>query len=443
MPTRATPLALALALAFLAACATRSSDGTGGDSGAIADSTGATAAGTAAPCPPGNGGLTLPQGFCATIVAESLGAARHLVVAPNGDIFVNVQGAQRGTGARQGIVAMRDTNRDGRADRIERFGEKGGTGIALDGGYLYQDIGDAIVRWPIAAGSLAPSGSARTIVSGLPTGGHAARNFAIADGSLYVNVGSETNSCQANDRGNRSPGNDPCTELATRAGIWKFSATQEGQRFSPGARWATGIRNAVALTRGADGAIWVAQHGRDQLTQNWGYSDQDGAEKPAEELMRLTEGSDFGWPYCYYDRQQGKRVLAPEYGGKGTDVGRCADKAAPAATYPGHWAPNGLLFYSGSMFPQRYRGGAFIAFHGSWNRAPLPQQGFKVVFQPMSGDKPAGEFETFAEGAAPAPDATSREGRLRPTGLAQGPDGALYLTDDGRGIVWRITAGGR
>jgi glucose/arabinose dehydrogenase len=95
------------------------------------------------------------------------------------------------------------------------------------------------------------------------------------------------------------------------------------------------------------------------------------------------------------------------------------------------------------MFPQRYRGGAFIAFHGSWNRAPLPQQGFKVVFQPMSGDKPAGEFETFIEGAAPAPDATSREGRLRPTGLAQGPDGALYLTDDGRGIVWRITAGGR
>jgi glucose/arabinose dehydrogenase len=262
------------------------------------------------------------------------------------------------------------------------------------------------------------------------------------DDALYVNVGSETNACQVADRQAGSKGHDPCTELETRAGIWRFDAGKTGQRFSPQARFATGIRNAVALTRGPDGALWAAQHGRDQLTQNWPalFTEQQSAELPAEELMRVTEGSDFGWPYCYYDGQQKKLVLAPEYGGDGKEVGRCAGKAEPAMAFPGHWAPNALLFLQGASLPAKYREGALIAFHGSWNRAPLPQQGFKVVFVPFTGGRPAGTFETFAEIPAPAADSTSREGRFRPSGLAQGPDGAIYLTDDARGAVWRVTA---
>jgi glucose/arabinose dehydrogenase len=398
-------------------------------------------------CPEDNGGLVLPAGFCATVFADSIGAARHLVVAPNGDVFVNAQSGRRGSGGTPGLVALRDTNRDGRADRIERIGERGGTGIALHGGFLYQDVGEAIVRWPIRAGELRPSGAAETVLSGLPTDGHGAHSIVVGpDGALYVNVGSRSNSCQQRDRQASSPGHDACTELETRAGIWRYDAGRTGQRFSPAERFATGIRNAVGMTLAPDGALWATQHGRDQLHQNWGelFTAEESAEKPAEELLRVTRGADFGWPYCYWDRELGRRVLAPEYGGDGEEVGRCAEKAQPVAAFPGHWAPNGLLFYTGEMLPARYRGGAFIAFHGSWNRAPLPQAGFRVVFQPLANGRAAGDFETIARHAedVETTDPTRRVQRLRPTGLAQGPDGALYITDDSRGRVWRVTYGG-
>ncbi|HEX8905549.1 MAG TPA: hypothetical protein VF771_11935 [Longimicrobiaceae bacterium] len=131
-------------------------------------------------------------------------------------------------------------------------------------------------------------------------------------------------------------------------------------------------------------------------------------------------------------------MLAPEYGGKGSEVGRCARMKAPLVGFPGHWAPESLVFYTGTRFPARYRGGAFIAFHGSWNRAPLPQAGFRVVFVPMSGGR-AGTYETFTDltpagGGRPA---------HRPMGLAVAPDGALFLTDDAGGRIWRIVYRGR
>ncbi len=401
----------------------------------------------AAPCPGDNGGITLPDGFCATVFADSLGATRHIAVAANGDVFVNVappRGPAGATPVRSGIIALRDTDRDGRANQTQRFGERGGTGIALYGGYVYQDVGPAIVRWPVTAGELTPSGGdADTVVSEMPTGGHGARSFVItSDGTMYVNVGSRTNACQERDRQNESAGVDPCVELETRAGIWKFSAAQTGQRFSPGARWATGIRIAVALALGPDGSIYAVQHGRDQLAQNWAsqFTEAQNAELPAEELMRVREGDDFGWPYCYYDGQQAKRVLAPEYGGDGRSTDRCGDRRLPIAVFPAHWGPNALLIYTGSMFPQQYRGGAFIAFHGSWNRAPLPQGGYNVVFVRLGadGDRPVTEVDVFADGFA-GTTKEPRQATYRPTGLAQAPDGALYITDDQRGRIWRVT----
>jgi glucose/arabinose dehydrogenase len=156
----------------------------------------------------------------------------------------------------------------------------------------------------------------------------------------------------------------------------------------------------------------------------------------------VSRGDDFGWPYCYYDNAKHAKLLTPEYGGDGAKVGRCAEKRGSVAQYPGHWAPEALLFYSGSTFPAKYRRGAFIAFHGSWNRAPLPQAGYRVVFQPMDGAKTAGAYETFADGFM-----TQRQGARnaarRPMGLAQGADGALYVTDDAGGRIWKIVYVGK
>jgi len=424
-----------------------------------AHGTGATASAsrTTSGCRSDNGGLTLPAGFCATVFADSIGHARHIVVAANGDVYVNTWsgGYYGGDKGPQGgyLVVLRDTTGDGRADLVARFGATaangghGGTGIALHGASLYAEEDGKIVRYALTPNGGAPASSPETIVSGLPaTGDHPMHPFAIdSSGTMYVDLGSASNACQFKNRVSNSPGHKPCTELQTRGGIWAFDANKTGQTFSASARYATGIRNAVGIRIGPDGHLWSTQHGRDQLWDNWPklYTTEQGENLPAEELLQIDKGDDFGWPECYFDNQQQKLVLAPEYGGDGgKTVGECASKKAPAAFFPAHWAPDGLLFYTGTTFPARYRDGAFIAFHGSWNRAPGPQGGYQVVFQPLSSGKASGNFETFANGFAGGvmqPDAAKH----RPAGLAQGPDGALYVTDDKTGRVYRITYGTR
>ena len=238
-----------------------------------------------------------------------------------------------------------------------------------------------------------------------------------------------------------TPGDKPCTELETRGGIWRYDANKTGQVFSPAERYATGIRNADGITLAPDGTLYATQHGRDQLGDNWSrfYKPEQGAELPAEELLKVVKGGDYGWPECYFDPFQNKLVLAPEYGGDGgKEIGECADKLAPVAAFPAHWAPNDVAIYSGSQFPKAYQGGAFIAFHGSWNRAPFPQSGYNLAFQPLAGGKASGKFVVFADGFA-GPKKEPGTAEHRPSGLAVGPDGALYVTDDQKGRVWRIT----
>ena len=455
MPLRfASPSRSAAARRALAACTGPDRPGVDTGAAAVRDSAGgavvpapeATAAVATVSCAPDNGGITLPAGFCAAVFADSVGSPRHVAVAPNGDVFVarqlpRARGGEGAPAATGGIMVLRDADGDGRAERREAFGESGGTGIGLAPGWVYFDTRDRIVRYPIAAGAMQPSGAPEVVVSGFPSGGHAAHNFALdGRGALYVNVGSATNACQTPDRAAELPGSDPCVELERRAGIWKYSADRTGQQFSPAERFATGNRNAVGLTvEPGTGRLFATQHGRDMLYTNWkskGYTPETSAELPAEEFMEVSQGDDFGWPYCYYDHLQKKRVLAPEYGGDGGKaVGRCASAKAPVVAFPGHWAPMAALFYTGRQFPARYRDGVFVSFHGSWNRAPLPQAGYRVAFAPRAGGRFTGAYETFAGdfekvGAGESP--------RRPVGLAQGPDGSLYVTDDARGRIWKI-----
>jgi glucose/arabinose dehydrogenase/mono/diheme cytochrome c family protein len=399
-----------------------------------------------------NAGLTLPRGFCATVFADGIGHARHLVVSPSGQVYVNTwSGRYYGNDVPPPggfLVALQDKNGVGKADVIDRFGETrqsggaGGTGIGLYRDWIYAEINDRIVRYALRAGSIVPRGAPETILSGLPLGGdHPMHPFIIdAKGSMYVDVATATNACQVKNRQPRSAGVNPCTELETRGGVWRYDANKTGQMFSPAARYATGIRNAEGFAFDSNGKLFVTMHGRDQLHANWPklYKPSEEASLPAEELLLLKPGGDYGWPECYYDGVQRKLVLAPEYGGDGgKQVGVCANKAAPVASLPAHWAPNAMVRYDRKQFPARYRDGVFIAFHGSWDRAPYAQGGYNVVFQPLQGDHASGNCEVFADGFA-GPDESPAGAAHRPSGLAVGPDGALYVSDDIRGRIYRI-----
>ena len=397
-------------------------------------------------------GLKLPAGFCATVFADGIGHVRHMAIAPNGVLYVNTWSGEYYNHdvphAGGFLVALQDKKGAGKADAIERFGETvktggaGGTGIAVYKGSIYAEINDRIVRYAITEGNLVPQGPPETIVSGLPLGGdHPMHPFLInSEGSLYVDVASASNACQLKNRQPKSPGAKPCTELETRGGVWRYDANKTNQAFSPNQRFATGIRNAEGFAIDSSGRIFVTQHGRDQLHANWPdlYKPTEEATLPAEQVMLLKSGGDYGWPECYYDGVQQKLVLAPEYGGDGgKTTGDCANKIAPVAAFPAHWGPNGMVFYDKDQFPAHYRNGVFIAFHGSWNRAPFPQGGYNVVFQPLNGDRASGACEIFADGFAGAVK-TPEGAAHRPSGLAVGPDGALFVSDDVRGRIYRI-----
>lgn len=388
---------------------------------------------TSAGCDPDNGGLVLPRGACATVVASGIGAVRQLAVAPNGDLYAAI--ANGGSG----VLALRDTNGDGKPDQRASFGPGGANDVEIRDGYLYLALNDRILRYRLTPGKLEPEGQVETVVSDLPDdGNHKAKSLAFRPGGeMYVSVGSATNSCQKADRRARSPGLDPCRELETRAGIWLFSADRVGQRFGDGRRFATGLRNPLALTtKPGTEELYAAVHGRDQLGDNWGFSDQANADNPAEELVKVGAGDDFGWPYCYYSNDYKKKVLAPEYGGDGQKVGRCASAKNPLLAFPGHWAPLAIAFYQGAQFGPQYKGGLFVAFHGSWNRAPLPQAGYRVVFVPFKDGRPSGQYSTFV---------TSKEGptSLRASGLAVAPDGSLYISADQNQKIWKVSRSGK
>lgn len=395
---------------------------------------------------PGNDALQLPPGFQVVMVAQHIGAARHIVVRGNGDIYIALNARHNG-----GCIAAVHINpRTGKSDEIKYFGELGrGTGMGIHNGYLYYGSDTAIVRYKLRPGALLPDLHAELIASLPVQHEHEAKSITFDnEGHIYVNVGAPSNACQVQDRVKGSPGQNPCPLLPFHAGIWRFSADKMHQtQQNGGFRYVTGIRNCVALRwNPVAHRLYALMMGRDQLYQFYPqyYSEEQGAELPAEEFLLLREGANYGWPFVYYDQFKKALMISPEYGGNGKKAAPKGKYQDPILAFPGHWAPEDLLFYTGRQFPSKYRDGAFIAFHGSWNRAPLPQKGFNIVYVPFRGDLPSGKYEVFAGNFSGKKVVESPgDARYRPSGLAQGPDGSLYVTDDTNGTVFRIVYTGK
>ena len=388
-----------------------------------------------------DGGLDLPPGFRAMIVADDLTAGRKigndsdqlrfLAVAPNGDLYAKT--------ARGGIFALRDADGDGRFEVKREFGAGGGTGIAVHNGWLYHSTNDDVFRYKLTPGELVPSGPQETVISGLPNGHqHEAKSFAFGgDGQLYVEVGSPSNAYGNPDRSYMPPGTppaDPTEFLKTHGGFWRFDPDRLNQTQADGYHFSTGHRHVLAIAWNRQSkTFFVTQMGRDQLNvvAPEYYDALDNAERVAEVMHRLYDGANLGWPYTYWDPIKKARMISPEFGGdnrKRAEPGKYDDLVV---AFPAHWAPLQMAFYYGPQFPPKYQGGAFIAFHGSWNRAPLPQDGFNIGFVPFDQKgNPLGTYEIFATNAGAK--------RYRMGGVAVAPDGSLFISETDRGRIWRI-----
>ena len=395
-----------------------------------------------------NGGLYLPDGFGALVVVDSIGGSRHLAVNDNGDIYVKL----RLTEGDQGNMAMRDTNGDGKADILKRFGDYPNDGafateMRIHNGYLYFSSELVVYRLKLTEGELIPDGKPEVIVRDpYPIRWHNSKSLAFDnEGGLYVTFSAPTNACESKRLTAADPngivrGENPCSQLDILGGIWKFDANKQEQLPQDGQRYATGIRSVVGITwNQKDNSLYAVNHGRDYLHNRAPqyFSEWTGAVLPAEEFMKIGENDDFGWPYSYWDHFKKKRMLAPEYGGDGKK--EAPGYADPLMGLPAHMAPNDLLFYRGDMFPERYKDGAFVAFHGSTNRLPYPQVGYIVAFIPFEDGKPTGTWEVFADGFAGVDTIKNMtDARYRPMGLAEGPDGSLYISESRKGKIWRV-----
>jgi glucose/arabinose dehydrogenase len=372
-------------------------------------------------------GLQLPAGFTSTIIASGMDGARHLAITKQGGIYVKLGRLKDGKGIyflkgdKQGNIAVQ-----------YGFGDFPGTGIFVKNNYLYASSNDDVYRYKLnAMGEVINRDKPEKIITGLVNHNRDnSKSIAVDDaGNLYVNCGSYSNSCLVNGTSLTAP--MPCPLLDSVGGIWKFKTNRLNQGYKEGIRYATGFKNVVGLDWNVNThSLFIMQHGRDQFHDLFPqfYSEEDSKSQPAETMYEVHQGSDGGWPYVYYDAKLHKKILAPEYGGDGKKQGG-AKAQNPVLDFPAHLAPNGLLFYSGNMFPAKYRQGAFIAFHG---KSPVLDKGYLVAFVPFNKNKPAGKWEIFADKFAVG---TSQP---RPCGLAQGPDGSIYIADDYTGNIYRV-----
>lgn len=401
-----------------------------------------------------NGGLFLPGGFEAVVVVDSIGETRHIAVNDNGDIYAQLQSSGDG----KGTIAMRDLDYDGKVDSIVHFGDyidrgRGATGLTIHNGYLYTSTKKHIFRTKLAQGKLVPTSETEIVLTDMdPNVGrnwHTTKPVAFDQkGNMYVPFGSPSDACQDIELYGpvgipNGKGLDPCPELENHAGIWRFDADKIGLTQEDGTKFATGIRSVVGMEwNPKDQSLYAVGNGIDNFHTIFPdvFTDWQAAMLPSETLMKVTEGSDYGWPYGYYDQIQKKNVLQPGYGGDGKIVGKASEFDDPAIGFPGHWAPMDVMFYHGDQFPKRYNNGAFVAFHGSTDRAPYPMAGFIVCFVPFDEmGKPIGTWEVFADGFVVVEVVVNTSDAVyRPMGLSTGVDGSLYISESNKGRIWRV-----
>ncbi|SEL15183.1 Glucose/arabinose dehydrogenase, beta-propeller fold [Maribacter orientalis] len=394
-----------------------------------------------------NGGLYFPEGFTATVVVDSIGPSRHIAVNTNGDIYAKLR-EPNGT---KGNMALRDTTGNGVANIIQRFGDYPNDGtfateMRIHNGYLYFSSEQVIYRQKLSPNQLIPEGKPEVILTDyFPKRWHNAKSLAFdKKGNMYVTFSAPTNACEDPNSVGQIKGMKPCPGLEVLGSIWRFDENKLNQSQQDGELYATGVRSMVAISwNDMDNSLYGLQHGRDYLHNHAPqyYSKWDQAVLPAEEFMKIEKGDDFGWPYSYYDHFKNKKLIAPEYGGDGKKEAK--DYKNPIMGLPAHFAPNDLLFYKGDEFPERYKSGAFVAFHGSMNRTPYPQAGYIVAFIPFNNGKPTGTWEVFADGFAGVDTIVSMpDAKYRPMGLAEGADGSLYISESKQGKIWRVQFNG-
>jgi glucose/arabinose dehydrogenase/cytochrome c5 len=398
-----------------------------------------------------DGGINLPAGFRAIVFADNLVVGkrvgntpeklRGLAIAANGDVYAK---------GKAGLIwALRDTNGDGRADVVKEFGPGGGgTHIAFHDGWLYHSSRTAVYRYKYTAGELVPAGEMQTVVHELPAEkDHDAKAFAFDEsGGMIVEVGSPYNVFSDGDRRLGAKGKTDA-EVAefqkTFGGFWRFDANKLNQRQADGARFSTGHRHSLALAwHPTSKNFFMVQMGRDNLNvvDPAHYDELDNAERVSEVMHRLREGANLGWPYSYWDPIKKAHMRAPEYGGDNRQRFDPDPYDKPVVAFPAHWAPLQMALYTGSQFPKEYRHGMFVAFHGSWNRAPRSQAGYNVCFVPFDDKgQPRGTYEQFATGFPSVGEFTNtRDAVYRPAGVAVGPEGSLYISETEKGRIWRV-----
>ncbi len=386
-------------------------------------------------------GIKLPAGFHATVVADKLGVLRHIAFRDNDNLYVSTQWSA--TGAAGDVIAIHlDKNRV--ADKTQHFGAMmGGTGLVVYRGALYAASPARVYRYAFHGKDLVPVSEPTIVIDGMPATRNTARGIAFdGKGNLFVSMGA-TQGANMCVNGNSKTGLKPCPLLDTRSGIWRFSATKLNQEFKDGEKFSTGIRDMGALTWSpTDNALYGIMHGRDNTSRDFpavvNGADDDAI---ADEMHKVVKGTDFGWPYTYYDGVRKIRLVAPEYGGDNKSAAPAGQYATPVATFQStRSSPLDLAFYTGKAFPPAYRGGAFITRHGS--AGPKPNnKGYDVVFIPFDKNGVAGAEQEFATGFAGPTQAekTAAKAKYRPVGTAMAPDGSLYVTDSTSGKIWRIS----
>jgi glucose/arabinose dehydrogenase len=386
--------------------------------------------------------ITVPPGFHLEVVHEGIGPARHLAIRANGDIYVSTR-AVAGKPESGGVFALRDTNGDHKADTVQHFGAGDGTGIDIHDGALFVSSATTVYRYRFDGNALVPPATPEIIVDDLPRGGFGNRPLAFDDhGGLFIGMGGAGNTCNQTS-GPGAKGKSPCPDLLNRAGIWRFDAARAGQTHPrDGLRLATGIRDIVSLDFDpSSAALYAATQGRGGMAASFPqfYTAEDDAEGIADEVFRLDAGANLGWPYSYYDGRVSQRKLAPEYGGDGKTPAPPGFTAPLAALKP-HSSPLDLTPARNARFPSAWRNGLFIALQGGLG--PAPQNGFQVAFLPLGAKGRAGPVRVFADGFAGPPERqTAASAIYRPSSVAVGPDGALYILDTKVGRIWRVTYG--